>query len=290
MKPPSDSRALIDVLSAESYENEHLSGAVNFCVYETAFIEKVRDAFPDQNTKLTVYGLSDSTQEASEAMEKLKAAGYENVTVLPGGLEGCKTGGKEIERSDSAVGQPLSGRFEIDQTASFVGWTGRNLFNHHTGTIQLGGGYVLLKEGVPSEAVITVDMTSLRCSDLTDSAMNAALIAHLRSDDFFSVERYPQAEFVLSSTEPLPEATTGTPNYRFRGNFTLRGKTQPLEFLASVAEKSPGVLVAQAILEMDRTLWGSIYGSGKFFARLGQHVVNDFVQIHLKVVTSAAKG
>jgi hypothetical protein len=39
-------------------------------------------------------------------------------------------------------------------------------------------------------------------------------------------------------------------------------------------------------VEFDRTLWGSEYGSGKLFARLGQHLVNDFVHLHLKIVTA----
>ena len=39
------------------------------------------------------------------------------------------------------------------------------------------------------------------------------------------------------------------------------------------------------MIDLDRTQWGSIYGSGKFFARLGQHVVNDLIHLHLKVTT-----
>lgn len=278
------SPVLIDLLSADSFAEEHLPGAENFCVYETAFIEKVRAAFPDPNVEMTVYGLNDLTKEAGEAVSKLNAAGYANVSVLPGGLEGWKTAGKATQGSNHPT-RPLNGRFEVDLAASFVQWTGRNLFNHHTGTLQLGKGHLLIEEGLLIEAVLTIDMTSLRCSDLTDSALNAALIAHLRSDDFFSIDRHPQAKFVLTSSEPLPGATVGTPNYRFRGDFTVRGKTQPIILSASVAEKSSGVLVAQSILEIDRTLWDSIYGSGKFFGRLGQHVVNDFIQIQLKVVT-----
>ena len=39
-----------------------------------------------------------------------------------------------------------------------------------------------------------------------------------------------------------------------------------------------------ATLAFDRTLWGSIYGSGKFFRRLAGHLVNDLVEIQVKVV------
>ena len=83
---------LIDVLSAESFAAERLPGSVNICVYETAFIDKIRAAFPNQNTALTVYGLSDSTLEARLALTKLGAAGYGRVTALSGGLEGWKAG------------------------------------------------------------------------------------------------------------------------------------------------------------------------------------------------------
>jgi hypothetical protein len=41
----------------------------------------------------------------------------------------------------------------------------------------------------------------------------------------------------------------------------------------------------QAQLDIDRTLWGAVYGSSKFFGRLGQHLVNDVVHLFLKMVT-----
>ena len=166
---------LIDLLSAESFAAEHLPGSVNICVYEIAFIDKIRAAFPDPNTALTVYGLNESTLEAGVALTKLGAAGYAQVTTLPGGLEGWKAGGGKIEQS--AAPELPSGNFEVDQQASLVEWTGRNLFNRHAGTVQLGPGQVLIKDGRLAGGHLTVDMTSLRCTDIPDPAMNA----HLRS-------------------------------------------------------------------------------------------------------------
>jgi len=46
-----------------------------------------------------------------------------------------------------------------------------------------------------------------------------------------------------------------------------------------------GKLAAQASFLIDRTVWNVIYGSGKFFSRLGGHLVNDLVDIEIKVVT-----
>ena len=274
---------LIDVLSAESFAAEHLPGSVNICVYETAFIDKIRAAFPDPNTALTVYGLSDSTLEARLALTKLGAAGYGRVIALPGGLEGWKASGGKIEQS--AAPELPSGQFEVEQSASLVEWTGRNLFNRHAGTVQLGPGQILIKGGRLVGGHLTVDMTSLRCSDIGDPAMNAHLIAHLESDDFFSVDKYPRAELEIREVDFRSDVRLDEANYQIKGDFTLRGVTNPIEFAAVVARKGDGSFTAQALLDLDRTVWGASYGSAKYFARLGQHLVNDEFHLQFKVVT-----
>ncbi len=277
--------SLIDILSAESFAAEHLPGAVNVCVYETAFVDKVREAFPDTTLPLTVYGLNDSTLEASIAVKKLEAAGYQSVQVLPGGLEGWKASGKAIEQSSNTPSEIASGRYEIDQAASVAEWMGRNLFNRHTGSVQMGAGTIDVKEGLLAGGHLSIDMTTLRCADIADPELNAYLISHLKSDDFFSVEKYPYAEFEILTVTIRSGVKPGEPNYQIKGDFTLRGVTKPLDFPAVIARKPDGAFTAQAVLEIDRTSWGAVYGSAKFFGRLGQHLVNDVVHLFLKVVT-----
>jgi polyisoprenoid-binding protein YceI len=276
---------LIDILSSESFAAEHLPGAVNICVYETAFIDKIRAAFPDTTVLLTVYGLNGSTLEASVAVKKLEAAEYRRVQVLPGGLEGWKASGEAIEQGAGATSESVTGLHEIDQAASVAEWMGRNLFNRHAGTVQLGQGTIDVKDGLLAGGHLTVDMTTLRCTDITDPALNALLIAHLKSDDFFSTEKYPNAEFDILAATIRSGVKPGEPNYQIKGDFTLRGVTKPLDLPAVVARKPDGAFTAQARLDIDRTLWGSVYGSAKFFGRLGQHLVNDVIHLYLKVVT-----
>ncbi len=275
---------LIDVLSPDSFEREHIPGAVNFCVYETAFTDKVKDAYPHPATPLRVCGYSSATKEAETAAERLGAAGYTSVKVQEGGLQGWKDGGGVPEGSGGDT--PRAGGIRrVDTGASFIRWTGRNLFNFHTGALKLKDGQVVLENGRLTGGTIRIDMESLSCSDLADSAMNRMLIDHLRSDDFFSVAEHPDATFAIVSAEPVEGCTSGTPSHRITGDLTLRGKTARISFDALIAEKEDGSFTAQAMPDLDRTLFGSIYGSGKFFARLGQHVVNDLVHLHLKVVT-----
>lgn len=283
----SPSSMLIDILSADSYESEHVPGAVNLCVYETAFIDKVKEAFPDRSAVLTVCGYCDSTKEAEVAVARLGEAGYTNVSVLSGGLRKWKADGGTTEGKGDAPASS-QGTLVIDQDASFIHWTGRNLFNFHTGSLKLKGGTVEIRDGRLVAGEIHVDMTSIACTDLSDTAMNRMLIDHLRSDDFFSIGDYPVAAFTVVDAMPIDGVSDGLPNHRIEGNLTLRGKTEPVAFDALVAQKDDGYYVAQAMVDFDRTQWGSIYGSGKFFSRLGQHVVNDVIHLHLKIVTAAS--
>jgi len=283
----SPSSPLIDILSADSYEAEHVPGAVNLCVYETAFIDKVKEAFPDTGTALTVCGYCDSTKEAEISLARLKEAGYSNVSAMSGGLEKWKAdGGKPEGKGDAAAS--ADGKLAVDAEASFIYWTGRNLFNFHTGSLKLKDGSVEIRDGKLVAGEFRVDLDSLACTDLTDSAMNRMLIDHLRSDDFFSAAEHPLATFTVTAASRIDGVSDGLPNHRIEGNLDLRGKTVPLSFDALVARKEDGTYVAQAMIDLDRTQWGSIYGSGRFFSRLGQHVVNDIVHLHLKVATRPA--
>jgi polyisoprenoid-binding protein YceI len=176
------------------------------------------------------------------------------------------------------------GTFEIDTAQSVIRWTGRNPFNHHNGTVRLEEGEIQLREGRLASARFIIDMDSIECEDIADPAMNAMLIAHLRSEDFFDVEHHPAARFVADAVEKLPACTEGTPNFLLRGTFTLRAISRPLEFPILVAVSDDGRrLTAQGVLEFDRTAHGSRYGSGKLFRFLCKHLVNDYVHLHVKI-------
>ncbi len=159
----------------------------------------------------------------------------------------------------------------------------RNLFNHHSGTVRLTSGEIRLKSGVLKSARFVIDMNSIACEDLADSQWNAMLIRHLRDADFFEIDRFPAAEFIAERAEAIAASSEGTPNFVLKGRFTLRGVTKPLELPVVIASAHGKRVTGQGQLELDRTEFGSIYGSGKFFRYLGKHVVNDHVHLHLKI-------
>ena len=278
---------VIDVLTPEAHAEEHVEGSENFCVYESAFLSKIGARFPNNSASLVVYGAGATTREAELAEGKLLAAGFTRVQSIAGGLDAWKQSGGRIFAGPQIPLPAQTASLEVDTAQSVIFWTGQNLFNHHTGTIRPASGSIEIKEGVFVSGKVTLDMNSVACTDIADPAMAAMLVGHLQSEDFFAVDRFPAAEFLFHKITPLPVSRPGIPNFEVAGSLTLRGITRDMAFPASIARKQDGSFSAQAFLEIDRTDWGVLYGSSKFFARLSEHVVNDHIHLHLKIATKA---
>jgi len=287
---------LIHLLPEEHYRCAHLPGAVNACVYEMVFLEKVAEVVKDKAAPIIVYGGGGGSLDCSTAVEKLEKAGHTDVSAFEGGLAGWLQQGLPTEGcgsppkpdTEAVRTAPADGTFTVDTTDSVVRWTGRNLFNHHHGTLKLASGEITVAGGVLTGARFTLDMDSIANEDLTDPDYNALLIRHLKDDDFFAVERFPTAEFACARAEPLPACTPGTPNFTLHGALTLRGVTRDLSFPAVIAAADTDHLTGQAQIDLDRTQFGVNYGSGRLFAFLGKHVVNDQVSLHLKLQAKRA--
>ncbi len=278
---------LLHVLPPESWESRRLPGSRCACVYEMSFLETVRGLAPDPATPIVVYGAGHPSLESATAAEKLAAAGYTQVTDFAGGLAEWEAAGLPVEGSGQLPPAPdFDGRWHVDDATSVIRWTGRNLFNHHEGTVPLSGGAFEITGGKVTQAHFTIDLRRIVCTDLANPDYNGQLLRHLADRDFFETARHPEAVFTATAANPIPGATPGLPNYQIEGTLNLRGVTQPLSFPALIALNDDGQLTAQAWLEIDRTRWGVNYGSGRLFAWLGKHVVNDYIGLHLKIHAS----
>ena len=280
---------LLHVLPPESWESSRLPGSHCACVYEMTFLETVRGLAPDPATPIVVYGAGLPSLESAVAAEKLAAAGYTQVTKFAGGLAAWESAGLPVEGSGQLPPAPaFDGLWHVDTTTSVIRWTGRNLFNHHEGTVPLSGGAFEVAGGLVTHAHFTIDLRRIACTDLADPDYNALLLRHLADRDFFETTTHPEAVFSATAARPIPDVTPGLPNYQIEGTLNLRGVAQPISFPALIALNDNGQLTAQAWLEIDRTRWDVNYGSGRLFAWLGKHVVNDYIGLHLKIHASRA--
>jgi polyisoprenoid-binding protein YceI/rhodanese-related sulfurtransferase len=279
---------LLDVRLEEDFAAAHLPEARSNCVFEIGFLDRMGDVAPDRRAAVCVYGATADSYEARMAVEKLCRAGYTAVLELREGLEGWRSDGLPLEGDgDSRVAEtvPPDGWLNVDVTESHVEWVGRNLLNKHYGRIELKGGKLRFDRGYLVGGEFTLNMRAITCQDLAGDPLHDVLIAHLMSYDFFDVELYPEARFVITATERVAGATPGAPNLVVSGELTLKNVSRALEFVASAGLTAEGKAAAQAAFAIDRTQWNVLYGSGKYFRHLAGHLVNDLIEVQIRIVT-----
>ncbi|HMQ68202.1 MAG TPA: YceI family protein [Ignavibacteria bacterium] len=171
---------------------------------------------------------------------------------------------------------------ELIPEQSKLEWEGKKVTGKHNGTINIISGDLTEDNGKLTGGNFVVDFNSIKVLDLQDEGMNAKLTGHLKSEDFFSAEKFPSGKFVITSAAPLKDGSDN--NYTINGDLTIKGITNNISFPAKVNIGDNGI-TASADFNIDRTLWDIRYGSGKFFEGLGDKMINDEFNIKFKIAS-----
>ncbi|MEQ9405532.1 MAG: YceI family protein [Cyclobacteriaceae bacterium] len=168
---------------------------------------------------------------------------------------------------------------KVNTEASVIKWTGSKIVgNSHTGTIALKSGSLDITGGKLKGGSFVVDMTTLTDTDLSGN-MKGKLEGHLKSDDFFGVETYPTAEFVITKVKSAGEGA-----YDVTGDITIKGKTESISFSTTLNEKDGGY-EAVASISVDRSKFDVRYGSDTFFDNLGDKAISNEFKLEVTLVT-----
>jgi len=282
---------LVDTLSDDHFQQVHLPGAQNACVFQVTFLDRMTELAPDKKTAIVVYGSRAETMDAASAADKLTRTGYTRVTLLEGGLAAWRKAGYPLEgaapsATDTSSDAPIIEKrlYTVDTANSIIQWAGRNPNTHHTGSLRLSEGFMDMRQASVTGQFV-IDLASIQNTSLAGDLNQPVLIAHLLSDDFFWAERFPTAAFNLQRLEPIAGSHLTTPNYTLIGAFKMMGVRAPLQFQATLTTLPDKRLAAEAHFDFDRTRWNIIYGSSRFFDHLGMHVVFDFISVQLKLVS-----
>ncbi len=171
---------------------------------------------------------------------------------------------------------------KVNTKASTIEWTGSKVVGKtHSGTLQLASGSLDISKGVLKGGSFVVDMTTLEDTDLTGE-WKGKLEGHLKSDDFFGVEKFPTAEFTITKVKSTDNGT-----YDVNGDITIKGKTESISFSTTLIEAGDGY-EASASITIDRSKFDVRYGSGSFFDNLGDKAISDEFKLEVKLVTAGA--
>jgi len=149
-------------------------------------------------------------------------------------------------------------------------WLGEKVAGEHTGTINLKDGWLNWTDNRIVAGEFNIDMTTIKDADASER-----LEGHLKSDDFFGVEKFPTSKLVITGSESFEKGTAVV-----KGTLSIKGVTHPIEFKATSQKKDDGTWFYANIV-IDRSKYNIRYGSGSFFDNLGDKVIYD--EFKLKV-------
>lgn len=153
---------------------------------------------------------------------------------------------------------------KVDNAKSTINWLAKKVTGQHNGTVNLKEGALVFKGGKLKGGSFTVDMTSLTATDLTGEYLGK-LNGHLKSDDFFSTQKFPTSTLVFKTI-----AAKAKDVYTVTADLTIKGITNPVTFDITVTDNS-----ASTTLKVDRTKYDIKYGSKSFFESIGDKAIYD---------------
>ncbi|MCQ4034328.1 YceI family protein [Kaistella montana] len=171
--------------------------------------------------------------------------------------------------------------FVLDTLNSRIEWKGFKVVKtdntSHFGTLKFESGEVTVNKGKLESGKFVADMNSLTSVDLKDDAEQMSkLNGHLKSGDFFEVEKFPTASYEI--TKVSENTSGGDYNTVLDGNLTIKGITKPVQFNANVALKEGVVSIATEPKDINREDFGV-----KFQMPVANGLIKDEMNLQILV-------
>ena len=170
--------------------------------------------------------------------------------------------------------------YKIDIEKSSIEWLAKKVTGQHVGTIKLSSGQLEANGNALKSGSFLIDMNTIVCTDL-QGEYNGKLIGHLRSEDFFSVEKNPVSKFDITKI-----TAAGADRVNITGNLTIKGITQPITFPASVKKQDNAIVAVAKNVKVDRTKYDIRYGSKSFFASIGDKAIDNEFELSINLVAT----
>lgn len=166
----------------------------------------------------------------------------------------------------------VDGTYTVNE-GSTIRWSGRKLGTEHFGTIGLKSGTVTVANQALTSGELVIDVGTLKDEDIQIEALRNQLEKHLKSADFFDVEKFPTATISIMGIEGSTVIA----------NATIKGITKEIRFPVELIAEND-LLYVKGTYEMNRADFDIRYGSNTFFDNLGDSAVADAVPLTIDLV------
>ncbi|RYZ23214.1 MAG: YceI family protein, partial [Chitinophagaceae bacterium] len=128
--------------------------------------------------------------------------------------------------------------YKLQPQLSVLGWEGAAVTHGHKGTIQFTGGDLQVINNMVVGGSATVDMKTIKATDITDAESQGKFVGHMSSADFFDAPAFPTSTFKIISVTPIKGAAADADNATITGDMTIKGVTQKISFPAKAGVKN----------------------------------------------------
>ena len=127
---------------------------------------------------------------------------------------------------------------------------------------------------------VVFDMNSINGETTPNEKVPVSKLSeHLKSADFFDVEKYPISKLVITNIEKQSDES-----YLAKANLTIRDITAPIEFTLNVDGSDEKQIVLETKFNVNRTIYGANFGSESLFAELGDKAIKDEFELQISLV------
>ncbi len=179
-----------------------------------------------------------------------------------GNVEGEQVQAEEaVETTEKTTASAIAYAVNVDN--SVVEWEGAKLIgsDNHVGVVKLENGELLVENGEIVGGSCTLDMTTIKNKDLEGVPnKQAQLEGHLKSGDFFEVEKFPKASFEIVSVTPATDNPDAT--HQITGNLTMKEITKSITIPANITVSGDQITATTPQFVIDRTEWDVMFNAG----------------------------
>lgn len=165
---------------------------------------------------------------------------------------------------------------DYQMTDHTIRWTGSMPAKTHEGLLPLKSFEAdITDQGKVTALTAVVDMTKINVTDLEGKSRDK-LMGHLRSDDFFDVEEYPTAIFVLDEHK----------GDKFHGTLTIRGVTKKVALPARVSGNPENGWILAGDFDYNRIDFGVDYQNSGFLGFIGaakSKLIDNMINVRISV-------
>jgi hypothetical protein len=151
----------------------------------------------------------------------------------------------------------------LDINNSTINWTVHRKNGKIQGTLKFSKGNFKLEKGMPVSGDCSIDMNSIKITNIADTTENRQFTDYLKSASFLDTKKYPDAVFSIRGIVPLKTPSKPDVNTTIKSSLTIKDSTLATG-LTALTRYYPDSISSISKFSLNGELWNIPLGKINF--------------------------